>query len=235
MSLTNINLVINTIQVFCQIIGESAEKLINIFYFPVDMNYDDGEIGMVSAGPKPETLKDKLKEDEIPLVIFFDGDSYKIQWTELRNIGLDNYDKCVTNIQEKGLINPVFFGRACHYCNHFTSNIIDTLKIDEVIDQKTYNQGRCGYSGNDVIKIAKPFINKKKKYTIMAIDDACVFDEALIETVRDKGLLEPYRIKETFNYKPIRNFDNEKESDKKYIIADKSLTGQIKKLLHIHI
>ena len=170
---------------------------------------------LASAGESsPQEMKREVKQSESVEVIYYHGEVYAVRWEELRNLGLDHYGSVLKECQRRGLGDPVFFGRACHYCDKAGFNIADMFaegREEPVIVQDTSKiDWKCQYVGDPEIKEAVSFTPKTgthKGNPIYAIHpDRCAFNDSLVSVLAQGGHLEPYKTDMKFNFQPITDF-----------------------------
>ena len=143
---------------------------------------------LVSFGPTPEQLKDKVDKSHSRDLINYNGNVYAIRFQELRNLGLDYHDEIVLMCQKRGLEDPAFFGRACMYCGNATTNLEDLVgPNDDVVIFQNIPKVNCTYKPKKDIQVAVTFTSpdKKQKPFYAIRPKRCAFDDSLIQYLAD--------------------------------------------------
>ncbi|MEK6859714.1 MAG: hypothetical protein AABX54_02765 [Nanoarchaeota archaeon] len=144
-------------------------------------------------------LKGNVRESESKQIIFYNGKTYAIRFSELRNLGLDYRDEIALVCRLNGFEDVGFFSRACGNCKNSVSIREDSVK-------------NCRYEQGKEIRFAVPYTNQDDNQAVFyAIrPEKCAFDDSLVIYLADRGLMEKYRVNIDFNFKPIDEFESSK-------------------------
>jgi len=191
------------------------------YYKSIVVSYFMGNYEVIaSAGPYSDELKSRVSEDEPrTLVIYDNSELYAVRFSEMRNIGLDNYDAVFEESTRRGLANPAFFNRACIYCGHSRNNLFDIMasRVAEgddgmvVMGSVPDDSGNCNYAPDKHIVLAREFHGMNSPY-FYAVDDVfnCAFDDALVSVLYQRRLLDPYFVDmdpADFDLRPLSSFE----------------------------
>lgn len=178
---------------------------------------------VASVGPSPFELKKPVDKSYPREIISYNGNVFAIRFSELRNLGLDYHDEIVLMCQERGLEDPVFFGKACMYCGNATTNLDDLVEMSDgnhfiLNDMPKVN---CTYRSEKDIKVASTFSSGDgKQKPFYAIRERCAFEDSLISYLADNGLLKKYEVDIDFNFKPITDFELGDEIPDEYLVKN---------------
>ena len=165
-------------------------------------------------------LKDKIDKSELPCIIKYKGQVYEIQYTRLRNLGVDHREPIEQRVEEFGGIN-YFFSAACSLCEYNRHNLLDKAfqtKGIVIAEDASKLEQTCTYKPIAGVQIAGVFTNEKKGITIYAEKIPCAFDEALVSYLADNGYLKEFELDREYNFKSISFFEYGVEDPKNFEI-----------------
>ncbi len=172
----------------------------------------------IAATQHPKRTKVKIKE--ISLIIKYKNRVFEIKPSELRNLGLGNFDEVREYCTERGLDPYPEFTQNCLWCA-YNSNSIDKYFVGSGDTSKGV---QCNYkSDNGKVEVASSFTNKRTGQKIRALEHECVFNEALVYVLSEKGLLDKFETKKDFSFRPISDFEQGKANPIDYEIKRKKL------------
>jgi len=185
--------------------------------------------------------KEKVNYSIPPEIIFFNDKTYIIRHDELRNLGLDHEKEVTYLCQEKGLVDPVFFEKACHYCNNARTNMGDLVMQSQgmvfIQNCEDFDWG-CTYSPDFRIQIAKVFREGSEGPIFYALDNSrCAFEDSLISYLGENNLLSHYQTTQSFpQFRPIDSFDKNTKIPQEFLLTSVFPEARpfrfIKQLLH---
>ena len=185
------------------------------------------QIGLFTSGtPDYQRLKEKVKNSEPREIISHKGNVYAIRYNELRNRGLDYGDQIELMCFNKGLYNPVFFGKACSYCSNATQNLPEEIAVKKnamvIINNTSQIDWGCTYNGKENIEVATVFGHRKKKnlkfYAIRT--ERCAFEDSLISYLAENSLIEDCKVDLPFGFIPITNFDPSQPIPREFLFKE---------------
>jgi hypothetical protein len=182
----------------------------------------------IASSKKPG--KSKIKSSEIPAVISYNGETYKIKMSELRNLGLDHIDKIVEMSISKGLDPLPYFSKQCLFCSNNNRGIMDFFQ-GEIPEDKLGTS--CHYKSDLNLKIAEAFIESKTNRTFRAIDNNCAFYDSLVYVLDKENVLSKYKEDITFNFRNIEDFERKLVKPKDHQIKGPNLVEMIRGAINI--
>ena len=183
----------------------------------------------VASTAKPE--KKKVKKSDTVLYINYKNKTYAIQRMELRNLGVNHAGSVVKEAKKLGMDPGGHFFNECLYCGYSSNNIFSMMTGKEecmIISDVSKIQKDCNYKSPLEIKIATVFDNSRDGSQIRAIEDNCAFYDALVKVLHKKKVLDKYKIKHDFNYKPLNYFQTGKADPTPYIVKKPSFLRKLK-------
>jgi hypothetical protein len=151
------------------------------------------------AGPAPE--KSEVRRSTRPLLINYQGQTYSIRFSELRNLGIDHLEEVLQEAEKQGN-NPLpDFNRNCLFCENNENNLERRFETEQEI-----SGAECTYQEREV-QIANVFTGEDGRLVRAIESENCAFYDALVTTLATNGALEPYRTDTKFDFLPIDNFN----------------------------
>ncbi|PIN89769.1 hypothetical protein COU57_05395 [Candidatus Pacearchaeota archaeon CG10_big_fil_rev_8_21_14_0_10_32_14] len=173
----------------------------------------------IASSHKVEKSKESKKD--IPAIISYNGQNYRIPMTRLRNLGLNYWEEVRQYCIERGLDPMPDFDQQCLFCDN-NSNSIQAFYSGDAETDKEGNRRPgldCRYVTSLEFRLASSYENKETGQTIMAVMDDCVFFEGLVKVLCEHGALDQYKIEDTsFPYRLIGDFEIGMADPKEYEI-----------------
>jgi len=160
--------------------------------------------------PEAIRLKDSIDFSEPRHFFQFQGNTYVLRYTRLRNIGLDHREHVLELSAERGLPDPIFFSQVCPKCPNRTPEYTRYHEISDgviIIDPDTEIIEACHYPGDPAIKVAKPY--QRNGDSFYALDDQrCALTDSLVIYLGGHGYLDSFRTQIPFDFQHVSELEN---------------------------
>lgn len=156
------------------------------------------------SGPSPESMKKKQKRSETPTIIRVEDSVYELPWTTLRNMALDFYDEVEALSASRGQDDAHLMLKNCLQCNYNPRNVFVVCIAGGKVGHD------CKYAGQKGIESTQEYTERDTRKKFYAKAQPCVIEEAMIEVLKNKGLLEKFKSDKSFDFRPLEDFENGK-------------------------